>query len=102
MKKKLLMIMLFITIALSVSAGAGLNPATAEAETGAERFSAEYLANVSNSRTVYTQVMSAYRTATVGIDGKETIAYSDDFAGVFIDDDGLLNIGIVGATEKTL
>ncbi len=39
--------------------------------------------------------MKTYMTKETAADGQETTEYSDDFAGVFIDDDGILNIGVV-------
>lgn len=55
-------------------------------------FEAEYLKNSNNSFEIYDQAMSKYQT--------NDKIYSDDFAGVYMDDEGYLNIGIVAHSKN--
>ena len=81
---------------LSVGLGVGYAMTAEDPEKTDVPAAARYSQNVSASVGLYQEAMRPYRTETVGRGGETIAAYSGDFAGVYVDDDGLLNIGIVG------
>ncbi len=60
----------------------------------------EYQSNVNRSIELYEELVTRYRARTALHNGKEFTVYSDDFAGVYIDEKGLLNIAVVGEVQN--
>jgi len=97
MKRKLLSIVFsVVAICLSVSSGIGFTYTSAAEGTNVdvEIFSAQYYENVNKTIDVYEKAMAPYLTRSIK-NGMEEVSYSDDFAGVFIDKQGFLNIGVI-------
>lgn len=101
MKKKLLSLVVFvIAIYLSVSISTSVAFASEARLTKIEAASVEYFANVNRSVELREQAVSPYIARTAEQDGKKFTVYSDDFAGVFIDEQGFLNIAVVGEPQQ--
>jgi len=103
MKKKLLSIVFLVAaICLSVSIGMGFTYASAAEGTNVEVeiFSAQYYENVNKTIDVYEQAMAPYLTRSIKNGMKEVVEYGDDFAGVFIDERGFLNIGVTSSDSQ--
>lgn len=101
MKKRLFALAIFaIAICVSVFFGTGITSAFATDNT--ESISVSYFENSNKSVAVYDNVMSSYKRIVKESNGKEITTYSNNFGGVFIDNDGFLNIGLVGSQESTL
>lgn len=97
--KKLLGLVIFaIAICLSIS-GTSIAFASAAEHTSAENVSIDYLGNVDRSVEIHEQLIGTYQNRQATHNGKDYTVYSDDFAGVFIDEHGLLNIAVVGNTK---
>ena len=60
----------------------------------------EYYHNVKHSVDLYENVINQYKIKTTKFVDREITVYSEDYAGVFIDEQGILNIGIVGDNAK--
>lgn len=100
MKKKLLSaIFLIVAICLSISIGTGVNYASAESES-VQAINVEYFANSNRSVAIYNEAISPYKSISIKYNGDEVVSYSEDFAGIFIDDEGFLNIGLVGSQHS--
>jgi len=100
MKKKLPLLAIGLAYAV-VSLGLLLGGGAGAAQTvNAETASAEYYGNVSRSAGLYEQAVSPYITKAAEPDGKEITVYSGDYGGVFIDEQGLLNIGVVASDAQ--
>jgi hypothetical protein len=82
------------------SRGAGLVSAPAAESASDEPLDAEYFRNINRSIEIYDQVMSSYVTATAKYGEIERSVYSDNFAGVWLDEQGFLIIGIVAGDEQ--
>lgn len=96
--RKLLSLMLLVT-AVCLSLSAGMKSFTVLAAEYAESgyIAAEYYDNVNKSLNVYDMAMKLYTTKTPDCGGAgDTTVYSDNFGGIYIDNKGLLNIGVVG------
>lgn len=103
MKKKLLTLALCviaICFSLSIVFSAGVTFASAAESTNTESKLFEYYENINRSVAVYNNAISPYKSIAKDLNGEENVTYSDDFAGVFIDDEGLLNIGLVGSIQS--
>lgn len=98
MKKKLFSaIILVVMICVGISVGTSVTYAFA-----AEQGTAEvgYFENQNRSIAVYDAAISSYKSVSVAHMGDEIVSYSDDFAGAYIDDEGFLNIGLVGSRNS--
>ncbi len=62
--------------------------------------SADYEENVTLSLAVYEEAVRPYITEYTTGDGEEKTAYREDYAGVFLDDEGYLNVGRVGDSDS--
>jgi hypothetical protein len=89
-----------IAIYLSVSISTSVAFASEARLTKIEAASVEYFANVNRSVELREQAVSPYIARTAEQDGKKFTVYSDDFAGVFIDEQGFLNIAVVGEPQQ--
>lgn len=104
MKKKLLgFIFLAIAICLSVFSGTSISFASASELSKGEKMETEtvYFSNVNKSIEIYDDAISPFRSVTRMCNVEEDVTYSDDYAGIFIDENGLLNIGVVGLPQTT-
>ena len=65
----------------------------------AEENLSTYQINVNKSVDLYGKMINRYIEKTIEKNGRCITIYSDDYGGVFIDENGLLNIGVVQNTE---
>lgn len=92
MNKKLLILTLCVIAICAVIAGITFASTTEFAN--AESISVEYNQNNSKSIAIYKDAIIPYKNVTKNCNGEEVVTYSEDFAGVFIDDEGFLTIGL--------
>ena len=93
--------MLFVVMFLC--AIIGMAALAVSAETADEPDSEVYYGRVNRSIELYDQAMAPFivQTRSLNVTNDEYEAdYSDEFAGVFIDDEGFLNIGVTGSTNR--
>ena len=96
MKKKLILsVFLVAAIFLNIFVGTGFVFVSASESEKAETIVTDYYSNVNKSMELYNKAMRQYASNKIQRDGVEINMYHNDFAGVFIDDDGVLNIGLV-------
>jgi uncharacterized repeat protein (TIGR02543 family) len=60
----------------------------------------DYLSNVNRSLALYDKVINSYIVEKTYSKERELITYSEDFAGVFIDEQGILNLGVISAQKE--
>lgn len=80
----------------------GATSAFAADDARTEIINADYYANISRSMELHEQVVDKYKLMKAVHDGKDFDVYSDDYAGAFIDEHGLLNIALVGESRSKL
>lgn len=99
MKKKLLsIVILVLMICLNVFITVEAYVSSASKDVSVESFETLFFENQSRSIAVYDDVISRYRSISMrGTD--EIVTYSDDFAGVFIDEKGILNIALLQTSD---
>ena len=56
--------------------------------------------NSDRSIEIANEALSEYRSEIFSMNGAKEYAYSDDYSGVYIDDDGILNVCIVFGSQK--
>lgn len=59
-----------------------------------------YLANLNNSLDIYTQILPQFKVGVDIFDDKEYIVYTENYAGAYIDDNGILNICLLDNDEN--
>ena len=100
-KKLLLLVILVVTICLNISITTEVITTSALIDTSAEISEISFFENQSRSIAVYDEAISQYRSIS-SRGREEVVTYSDDFAGVFIDDKGFLNIALVQLGQNEL
>ena len=99
MKKKLLSIVISVLmVCLNISITVEVFATSASKDVSVESFETLFFENQSRSIAVYDDVISRYRSISMrGTD--KIVTYSDDFAGVFIDEKGILNIALLQISD---
>ena len=95
MKRKILSLCISIVIFTMVLC---LNMTKVYAYESDTAISNNYLQNVANSIEDYQLIYNSVRTNTIAKSSKQYNIYVDNFAGAFIDDNGILNIALVDNT----
>lgn len=90
-----------VTICLNISITTEVITTSALIDTSAEISEISFFKNQSRSIAVYDEAISQYRSIS-SRGREEVVTYSDDFAGVFIDDKGFLNIALVQLGQNEL
>lgn len=90
-----------VTICLNISITTEVITTSALIDTSAEISEISFFENQSRSIAVYDEAISQYRSIS-SRGREEVVTYSDDFAGVFIDDKGFLNIALVQLGQNEL
>lgn len=90
-----------VTICLNISITTEVITTSALIDTSAEISEISFFENQSRSIAVYDEAISQYRSIS-SRGREEVVTYSDDFAGVFIDDKGFLNIALVQLGQNDL
>lgn len=92
MKRKILSLCIFIA---TFTMGLCLNITKVYAYENDITISDNYLQNVANSIEDYQLIYNSIRADTIVKSSKQYNTYVDNFAGAFIDDNGILNIALV-------
>lgn len=100
MKKKLIMIL--AALCASIFCFGFTYISNDELKVEIEQFSEKYYENVNRSIEAFDEAIKPYRTKTLEKDGRETIAYSENFGGVWVCKQGYLNIGVIGLKKETI
>lgn len=90
-----------VTICLNISITTEVITTSALIDTSAEISEISFFKNQSRSIAVYDEAISQYKSIS-SRGREEVVTYSDDFAGVFIDDKGFLNIALVQLGQNEL
>ncbi len=90
-----------VTICLNISITTEVITTSALIDTSAEISEISFFENQSRSIAVYDEAISQYKSIS-SRGREEVVTYSDDFAGVFIDDKGFLNIALVQLGQNEL
>lgn len=101
-KKIFSLVLFFVAICVSISIGTSVSFAYAAeqqvtAEVAIER---AYFDNVNKSIGLYEEVLKPYTSKKSTRSSNKNFAYRNDFGGVYIDESGLLNIGVVGLQNE--
>jgi len=98
MKKKVLVLILLLVVAYAViSMGASLNYASAQSNP--DLISKAYFDNVRKSMDLSKEVFEAYMTKTITSRGEEKIVYDENFCGIYMDEDGILNVATLASRK---
>ena len=99
MKNKLLsVVILAIVVCFNISIGTNTAFARA-AELDGTTVNSNYSRNVNRSMEINTELNDNYLIRTDNHNGKDFSVFRDDFAGIYIDEQGILNIAVVGESQ---
>jgi len=93
-KKALLGVLLIAIIGLCFAVGIKPIPITANAEDNLAKAEAIFRSNSKRSVEIYDSVMSNFTRLEYEPSGETKTAYTDEFAGAFVDENGIMNVGI--------
>jgi len=74
----------------------------AKSNSSVELFSYSYFSNMDNSTRLVQEVMREIRTESILRNGQTQFIYTDNFSGIFIDNQGLLNIALVSGLSRNI
>lgn len=100
MSKRLLILIFTIFLGLIISFSTNTIYASEVESAVVESYSEEYFSNVNQSVELREQVLNPYIVGNAEYNGKEFTVYSDDFAGVYIDNQGILNIAVISGYSR--
>lgn len=101
MSKRLLILIFTIFLGFIISFSTNTIYASEVESAVVESYSEEYFSNVNQSVEFREQVLNPYIVGNAEYNGKEFTVYSDDFAGVYIDNQGILNIAVISGLQQT-
>lgn len=101
MSKRLLILIFTIFLGFIISFSTNTIYASEVESAVVESYSEEYFSNVNQSVELREQVLNPYIVGNAEYNGKEFTVYSDDFAGVYIDNQGILNIAVISGLQQT-
>ena len=99
MKRKLLsIVILAVVVCFNISTGTNTVFVTA-AELDVANINSNYSRNVNRSMEINNELNDNYLIRTDNHNGKDFSVFRDDFAGIYVDEQGILNIAVVGESQ---